>query len=118
MPKIEGQKKLIPEAFKNKKFEGLIKVLEGSPSRATLEVLGMEITFGWVNIKGKKEFIEISRVREGRQSKGSMDIPKGLYMFAKDTAREVTKSHAETARNKANKQQLENRIKKQQPDLF
>ena len=54
MPKMESDKLLFPEARKAKGFGDLIKVIEGSPSRATLEALGMKITFAWMIEEGEK----------------------------------------------------------------
>lgn len=110
---------LFPEAKKDKGFSDLIKVISGSPSLTTLEVLGMEITFGWATIDGKKKFIEISRSKDSRiLSPGSTDIPADLYNALRKRAIAVTNSSAETKRSKVKKQQLNNQIKKKQPDLF
>ncbi len=117
MAKLE-KKMLFPEAKRGKNFGDLIEVVEGSMSRATLEALGIKITFGWTTIEGKKKFVEISRMKEGHQSPGSMDIPKELYNALRKRAIAVTNSYAEAKKVQAKKQQLDNRIKKQQPDLF
>lgn len=118
MPKIESDKLLFPEMEKKEGFGNLIKVLEGSQSRATLEALGTEITFGWTTINGQKKFTEISRSKEGRPSPGSMDIPAELYKALRCHAIAVTNSYAEAKRTQTKKKQLNKKIKQQQPDLF
>lgn len=118
MPKLE-EKMLFPEVKKDKGFGNLIKVVSGSPSRATLEVLGIKITFGWTTINGKKKFIEISRSKDSRLLfPDSTDIPADLYNVLRKRAIAVTNSYAETKHLKIKKQQLNNQIKKKQPDLF
>jgi hypothetical protein len=117
MPKIEG-KKLFPEMGKEKGFGDLIHVILGSPRRATIEAIGVEITFAWVIEDGKKKLKPISKFKEGRSSPGSMDIPRDLYNAMKDRAKAVIKSHAEAEQGKSIKQQLENQNKQKQLDLF
>jgi hypothetical protein len=117
MAKIE-EKMLFPGEKEGGNFSGLIEVVDGSPNRATLEALGIEITFGWTTVKGMKKFIEISRMKEGRQSSGSMDIPKELYDALRKRAFAVTNSYAEANKAQAKKQQLNKQIKQKQPDLF
>lgn|GEM_PF-1608028 len=112
-------KNLFPEMEEKKGFGNLIKVIEGSPNRATLEALGMEITFGWTTIDGKKKFIEISRRKESRSfSSGAMDIPADLYTALRRQAIAITNSYAEAKHAEMKRRQLNNQVGKKQPDLF